>query len=174
MRKIAILLVIVFLFSGCSNRGNFQKISSSDKNELMQIATNYYNSVEHNNILNALSYVDFSDKSENIEYEYNHRQIAFNEILKTTAYTVELEQFVSNGLDENGETIYVVYESSINKYTVSSQLKIEFKDNFKSLIGEKLAFDKVNGNWKIIEIQSSDRYVPFRANEFSYSTIPDL
>lgn len=110
-----------------------------------------------------LSFLYFpKEVSGNMENELQQREIALKEISKNIDYRIALKTIVTS----NGE--YAVYENHDGKYEIMSVVSINYKLSTGGSVQEKIVFDKLSGQWKIIKIYSSDRYLPLRTSNYTY------
>lgn len=166
MKKIGIpiiCMIIIIIYSGFSMQKSPQALTPKENKLLISIVTNYYNAIKSKNYAQALSYVEF--QSNNLNTEFNQRSVALKELNENMGYSIKLERIVNES---------PVVDANTNKYSVSSVIKVDYKNCNTGDINENFQLNKINGKWKIEKIESPDRYVPLRSNQFVYMTAPDF
>lgn len=166
MRKRIVPVLIIFLVIiaiGCNKQNT---VTENDKSSILQAAEDYYSALEERDFKKALDMLH-PQKGKIKMFETSNRYKALKELTEHLDYKVRL---LSSGGEVKGNiTSFGNEKADKELYTVSVKVDVGYKDYNNTEIIETLYFKKHNDEWLIQIIESCDRYVILRSNQYYYT-----
>jgi len=166
LQKYIVLVLIVFLMIiaiGCNEQ---YTVTVNDKSSILQVAEGYYSALDKKDFKKALDML-YPQKGKIQMFETSNRNKALKELTEHLDYKVKLSSLSS----EVKENITSFSNGEVDKelYTVSAKVDVGYKDHNNTEVIEMLYFKKHNDEWLIQIIESCDRYVLLRSNQYYYT-----
>jgi hypothetical protein len=157
----SIFLIIIVI--GCNKQ---YTITENDKFLILQAAEEYYSALEEKDFKKALDML-YPQKGKIQMFETSNRCKALKELTKHLDYKVKLLSL--GGEVKENTTSFINGKADKGLYTVSAKVDVGYKDNNNTEIIEMLYFKKQNDVWLLQIIESCDRYVILRSNQYCYT-----
>lgn len=165
MRKrivLALLIPTVFISVSCSRQCT---ITEADKASIINNAKRYYSALEEKNFKEVIELL-YPEKWKIRVFELSNRGKILEELTEYLDYEVRLV-LLSNEVEKN-TTSFENGEIDKELYTISAKINVNYKNYKQNNLNEVLYFKKYNDKWLIKFIESGDRYIIIRSNEYYY------
>ena len=145
---IFIILIGAYILFGSTNKE--YELTAQDKEEILEVVNQYYESLECKDFYRALEYCDISKSDINMDI----RVTALEELWENVIENFELE-FPATKVDK--------YNDGYSKgFSIKVSLNLQYTNTIGGLVGEIVTVCKTDDGWKISKIKGLDRYGYYR------------
>ncbi|MCI3927073.1 hypothetical protein MO973_43565 [Paenibacillus sp. TRM 82003] len=160
-RALSILLsvCIVLGLAACS-KDDPSALNDEDKARIIRTATDYYKKVEAGNYAYVLDFLSIPDARISIPTKL----AAMKDLQQRLGYRIEWDEPFLEG--------DVAYHTEMKMPFVFTTITVHYDGVIGGTINEILYFRKIEERWYIAHIESLDRFVPYRAPDYTVGPTP--
>ena len=151
------ILVIAIIFVICYEPYKVN-LSTNDQKSIEKTVNHYYTSLENQKYNEALSDCLIDDNN------YLHMNIQTRVLCLQELRNYIITTFIADKFDGSS----IQYDRKETSYRVNVSLEMTYTNTSGGAVNEIVFLRKINNEWKIVKLDSVDRYVCYRVGKYEY------
>lgn len=160
---VSIAFLMIALIIAYCHYFNSENLASGDKQSIIKTVKNYYSALENQDFDQALSYCELDDQDNDLHMTTQTRVTCLKELRHYIISGFKFTQLVNSN-----NSVGIYNDKEDGTYNVEALYQLSYVNTVGGLLNELIQLKKISGLWKIVKLQSSDRYACYRVGSYQY------